>query len=193
MQSDAHHLHDHTVILLHAALDPVEHDPDEAVFIKPGNKRLILLRQLYPGAPFLHHIRNQLKSQLVQIVLDLIPADRAIDVHNKSFILHDRLEDLVDPLLPCIVGLFILQRFPAVLDAAPLHQIIDVFKMIIECHAADSAVCRKIIDRYFIKWSAQEQFLKRCLQSVFGRTGHECFYLSIHDSPGALRHSFPVN
>ena len=67
---------------------------------------------------------------------------------RKSFEeLSKRLEDLEQALLPRVIGLFLFQRPARVLQTDPLHQIVNVLEMVVEGHAVDAAVLRKVVDR----------------------------------------------
>ena len=70
---------------------------------------------------------------------------------------------------------FPLKRPRSIFNTAPLHQIINILKMIIKCHPANTAVCCQIVNRNFIKRLLKQQFFQRHFQSLLC---HICHLLS---------------
>ena len=128
------------VVVLHPAPDPVQHLPHKAVFVKPRDKVFFLFGQAGAGAFFVHHPADQPIRHTEQKVLHLFPADAPVGVQDKGFVLQHRLEDLHQPLMPGIIGLFALQGRGGVFHAGPLDQIVNILKMVVKGHPADAAV-----------------------------------------------------
>ena len=155
-------------------LDPVEHEADKGVFIDVGDKRLVLRADGHTDGLLFDHALKQIVGQLIEISFNLLPADGVVDVHNEGFVGQDCLEDLFKALLPCFIGLLSCQRLRRVLLTRPFDQIVDVFEMVIERHAIDTAVIGDIADGDFMERLLQEQIFKRLLQRAFGQIGHRC-------------------
>ena len=82
-----------------------------------------------------------------------------VHVHDKRTVFQNSLEDLSHSLLPGVVCLLILQCPLSILDAHPLHKIINILEMIIKGHAADPALLAQIIDRDLVDRLLQKQLL----------------------------------
>ena len=74
---------------------------------------------------------------------------------------------LLKPFLPGVVGLFSLQSPRSVLNTGPFYQVINVFKMIVKSHSADSAVCSQVADGDLVQRLLKEKFLQRLFQCIF--------------------------
>ena len=153
-------------------LDPVEHEADKGVFVDVGNERFVFRADRHTDGLLFDHALKQIVGQLIEISFNLFTADGMIDVHNEGFVGQDCLEDLLKALLPCFIGLLSCQRLRRVLLTRPFDQIVDVFEMVIERHAIDTAVIGDIADGDFMERLLQEQIFKRLLQRAFGQIGH---------------------
>ena len=161
-------MHNHPVIGLHALPDPVQHNPHKAVFVKLRDEGLVRLGNVHPLALFLHHVPEQTVGQLEQEALHLVPADAAEGVEYESFVLQHCLKDLLQPLLPGIVGLFPLKRPGGVLHTGPLHQVVNILEMVVEGHPADAAVLRNVPNGNFVQRLLQQHPLQGRLQRLLG-------------------------
>ena len=158
---------------------PLPHKP---VFIEFRDKTLILQRQFRVRALFLHHIGDQPVGQFIQIALQFAALNRPVYIHDKLPVLRHYLEDLQHSFLPGVIGFLPLQRLPAVLDAAPLHQIVDILEMIVEGHPADTTVRRQILDRDLVQLFVLQQFLEGRFQCVLGTIRHDSIPINLFKS-----------
>ena len=56
-----------------------------------------------------------------------------------------------------------------VLHKDPVHQIVDVFEMVIEGHTVHTAVLGDVVDRDLVEGLLEQQLFERCLQRPLGR------------------------
>ena len=108
-----------SVIRLHAAVDPVQHHTHKAVFVELCDQRLVLPLTAASRHFFLYHIRQQIVGQLIEIALDLLLADRVINIQNKRLVLQYRLKDLLQTFTPRTVRLLIRKRTLSVPPGTP--------------------------------------------------------------------------
>lgn len=86
--------HNEGRVFLHAVLDPFQHDAHKGVLVEVGNKLLFLVGDLCVPSRFLHHTQQQVVNQGIQILLDLFPADAAVDIQDEGLVLLNRVEDV---------------------------------------------------------------------------------------------------
>ena len=71
-----------------------------------------------------------------------------------------RLKDLQQPLMPGLIGLFLIECAFGILKAGPFHQIVNILEMIIEGHAVNAAVVRDVAHRDLRERLFQQQILQ---------------------------------
>lgn len=136
-------------VFLHALANPVQHQADKRVFVEVGNERLVTVTDGQPDGFFLNHANQQVVRQLIEIALQVLAADRVVDVQDERFVFQDKMEDVQEALLPCAVRLVAGQRDVCILLTRPFHQVVDIRKMVVERHPADTAVLSNIVDGDF--------------------------------------------
>ena len=149
---------DGVIIILHSAADPVEHHADKAVFIKFSYELLLLLRHAQSCSFFLDDPHDKIIDETEEIIFNLFATQSPVDVQDEWLVLQHGFKDLQQSLLPCIVSLFPGKRAGGIFKAAPFHEIINVFKMIVKCHPADPAVIGQVSDGDFVNWFFQKKF-----------------------------------
>ena len=97
-------VNDHSGIGLHVIFDPVEHQPDKGIFIDGGDEVLILLADGHARRLLVNDADQQLIGQLVEVIFDLLTADRAVDVQDKDLVFLHGLEDLQNSAKLCREG-----------------------------------------------------------------------------------------
>ena len=144
-------------IFLHALANPVQHQADKRVFVEVGNERLVTVTDGQPDGFFLNHANQQVVRQLIEIALQVLTADRVVDVQDERFVFQDKMEDVQEALLPCAVRLVAGKRDARILLTRPLYQVVYICKMVVERHPADTAVLSNIVDGDFVQRLLQKQ------------------------------------
>ena len=147
-------------VALHIVLDPVEHEADKGVFVDVGNERFVLRADRHTDGLLFDHALKQIVGQLIEIALDLLLADRVINIQNKRLVLQYRLKDLLQTFTPRTVRLLIRKRTLSVLQARPLNQVVNILEVIVKRHAADPTVLRQIVDRNLIHRLLKQKLFK---------------------------------
>ena len=170
----AHHL---LRRLLHAAPDPVQHDPDKGVLVEIRDVRLVFLGDGIAAGELLHHVDQQAVDHAAQIGFDLLPLNGVIDPLDEGPVLDDGVAQGGKALLPGPVVLPALEGAAALLLADPVDQVVDVLEVVVEGHAIHAAVRRDVGNRDLGERFLGEQRLERLGQGPLGelRHGHPSF------------------
>ena len=155
-------------LVLHPAADPVQEDAHEGVLVEVGDEALVLLPHRQAGGLLLHHPDEQVVGHLVEVALHLLPADGVVGVHNEGLVGQGHLKNLQKPLLPGVVGLLAADGRLCLRQEDPLHQVVDVLKVVVEGLAADPAVLGDVGDGDLVQRLLQQQLLQRGGQRQLG-------------------------
>ena len=157
---------------LHAVAHPVEQHADKGIGIHPRDECLILLTHGHPGSKLVDHAHQEVIGQRREIALDLLAADTAVYVHDEDLVCADFLKDLQKALLPGLRRLLACQCTGRILNARPLHKVIDVLEMIVKGHAVDPAVLGDVRHRDLVQRAFRQQVFQRRFQRPFRDLRH---------------------
>mgnify|MGYP006987337572 CR=1 FL=1 len=115
--------------LIQSSIMPTKH-----VFIKICNKTLIFIRYRRIRSLLLLFNNPMIKSdvKLKQKILNLFPADAAVGIHNKRFVLINNFKNLQQSFCPCTVSLLARQCPCGIFRQDHSNQIINILKMIVK-------------------------------------------------------------
>ena len=65
------------------------------------------------------------------------------------------------PMLPCVIGLILIEGTLGILQTRPFHQIVNVLEMIVEGHAVDAAVLCDVANGDLGQRFFQQQIFQR--------------------------------
>ena len=174
MHDEAGLAHDLVIIVVHAAADPVEHEANEAVFVKISDEGFVL----FAGRDLLTFLvddaANEISGEAIEKTFHALAVEGTIGIQHKRLVVVDGFENLREPLAPGVRCFLSGERRCGVLDTGPLDEVVDILKMIVKRHAADAAIVGEITDGDLVEVFFQEHIFQRMLQRFFRDAAHGC-------------------
>ena len=103
-------------------------------------------------------------QKLVEILLYLFTAHRAVYIQHQCFVIPDLVQDVQKRFGPCIKALAAFHRLGCIFRQDPVHQIVNILEVVVEGHAVHAAILGDIVDRDLIEGLFQQQLFQRCFQ-----------------------------
>ena len=130
----------------------------------------------------IHKFVEQRVHHFIEVLFHLLPADGAVNIENQQLILLNFEQNIQERFIPVVDVFPVLHRLPGILHHDPVHQVIDILKMVVKRHPVDTAVLGDIVDRDFIERLLNQQLFERSFQRPFCRLCHKT-----HPFPAVLR------
>ena len=118
----------------------------------------------------------------IEVLFHLLLADGTVNIENQQLILLNFEQNVQERFITVVDVFPALHRLLGILHHDPVHQIIDILKMVVKRHPVDTAVLGDIIDRDFIERLLNQQLFERSFQRPFCRLCHKT-----HPFPAVLR------
>ena len=167
---------------LHILTDPFQHHAHQRILEEINDELFVLiLNGDVPRFP-IHKFVEQRVHHFIEVLFHLLPADGAVNIENQQLILLNFEQNVQECFIPVVDVFPALHRLPGILHHDPVHQIIDILKMVVKRHPVDTAVLGDIVDRDFIERLLNQQLFERSFQRPFCRLCHKT-----HPFPAVLR------
>ena len=169
MDHGAHALHHLLGVASHIPAGPFQRHTHQCILVKIDNKLLICVLHGDIVAFTVRKILQDGVQQPIKVLLHLFPAHRAVNVEHKGLVILQLAQNVQIGFAPCTKTLAAFHRLGRIFHQDPVHQIVNILKVVVEGHAVHAAVLGDIVDRNFVQGLFQQQLLERCLQCPFCR------------------------
>ena len=166
---------------LHAVSNPVENGLHQTEGKHFQNELPVLRVHPLTAGLGVEDALHQGADQAGEVGLDEglpLPLDGAVAVEDHSPVVLEVGHHIAQALLPGVRRHISLQHPLPVLHDAPLHQRVDVLKVVVKGLAAHLRVIHQILDGDFIQRGPLQQLLQRRGQGPLGEIGHSFAHLS---------------
>ena len=153
----------------HVTADPFQRHAHQSVLVKVHHELLVGILDRDVLALAVGILLQRGVQQFIKILFHLLAAHRTVNIQHKGLVLLQPLQNVQKCLVPGLKALSALQDLGGVLHKDPVHQIVDVFEMIIEGHTVHTAVLGNVVDRDLVEGLLEQQLFERCLQRPLGR------------------------
>lgn len=141
---------------------------------EPGDEIAVRLGDLHTSDVLVDDALDEVRRHGLEKALNPFGTDAVIDVHDEWLVVTSREHGIGEARLPGFGSFIVGESLTRVLLARPLYQVIYILEVVVERHAADSAILGEISDRNFCQGFGEEKVLERLLEGTLGQlSGHK--------------------
>ena len=159
----------HSRVGLHIPPGPLQRHAHQCILVKIHHELLVgILDRDVLAFTVGEFLQNRIQ-QSIKVLLHLFAAHRTVHIQHQGLVLLQLMQDVQIGFIPGLKALSALQDLGGVLHKDPVHQIVDVFEMVIEGHTVHTAVLGDVVDRDLVEGLLEQQLFERSLQRPLGR------------------------